>query len=227
MLLFGSFPPVPGPATDATVAAARAAWSDAAGVTTLAARAGAAEGVCRLIGPLAGLRLEQARRRSGADRFVLILDSGVPFVAVRYGTRALQALVAWGTALGLAVALRRFAEVAVVLAVDPGVTPAPLRRLWPGVDAVAVAPGCEALADRLGVPAALRRPLEGLVALDALAALASGVTVGGPPEVPAVDMPRWVVGQLARRLFGRRFMWVRHRLLVAANSLRSLARRQS
>ena len=77
-------------------------------------RTGAAPLVVPVTGPLAGWRLEQVRRHFGGPARVSIgLQAAVPFSDRRPWAR-------WVTALGLAVALRRFEEATVVVGEDPG-----------------------------------------------------------------------------------------------------------
>lgn len=75
VLLVGSFPPVGGRASAASLAALRRAWGSGDEVVTASLRPGAADLVARVAGPLAGLRLERARVAAGRPaRLVLGLE---------------------------------------------------------------------------------------------------------------------------------------------------------
>jgi hypothetical protein len=114
IVVIGSYPPMPGPATAATLGAVRRAWAEGHNVAMVSYRTGAAPLVVPVTGPLAGWRLEQVRKHFGAPaRVSLGLQAAVPFSDRRPWAR-------WATAVGLAVALRRFSEATVVVGEDPG-----------------------------------------------------------------------------------------------------------
>ncbi len=119
----GGYPPAPGPATAATLAAVRRAWSTGATVRVVSYRPGAADLVVPVVGPLAGRRLDQVRRHYQCpERVVLVLQYGAPF-----SDRAPAAQMA--TAAGLVLALRHFAHAEVVVGEDPEVLPPVLWAL--------------------------------------------------------------------------------------------------
>ena len=121
VVVVGSYPPLPGPATEATVSAVKRAWDGGSSVGTASYRTGAAAMAVPVAGPWAGWRLEQVRRHFGGPAdLVLTVQRGVPF-----SDRRVRAQLA--TAVGLAVALRRFRRVTLIVAEDPQVMPALLR----------------------------------------------------------------------------------------------------
>ena len=78
-LVVGSYPPVPGPAAAATVAAVRRAWAAGRDVVVVSPRPSAAPFVLRATGAR-GIAREVARlgRRHDCDRVVLCLEPGWP-----------------------------------------------------------------------------------------------------------------------------------------------------
>ena len=114
VVIIGSYPPMPGPATAATLAAVRRAWDQGSTVRVVSYRHGAADLTVPVAGALAGRRLEQVRRHyGGPPAVVLVLQAGAPFNDLR----ASQQLA---TAMGLALALRRFRRATLVVGEDPG-----------------------------------------------------------------------------------------------------------
>jgi hypothetical protein len=86
-------------------------------------RTGAAHERVPVAGPLAGWRLEQVRRHFGSPaQLVLTVQRGVPFCDDRLWPQL-------ATAVGLAVAIRRFSRATVIVAEDPHVLPACLRAV--------------------------------------------------------------------------------------------------
>ncbi|HMK97895.1 MAG TPA: hypothetical protein VK425_10140 [Acidimicrobiales bacterium] len=123
VVVIGSYPPMPGPATAATLAAVRRVWDEGCTVRVVSFRPGAADISVPVAGPLAGWRLEQIRRHYGQPpAVVLVLQAGVPFIDHRYPAQL-------ATAGGLAVALRRFPRSTVVVGEDPRISPASFRAL--------------------------------------------------------------------------------------------------
>ncbi len=108
VLVVGTYPPIPLPAAQATVAAVKAAWATGHQVTVVSPRLSAADYAVPVTGPLAGTRLDRIRRRVAADQLVLVVEEGFPLLD---GPAAVQ----WATALGLARAMRRFDEVTLVI----------------------------------------------------------------------------------------------------------------
>jgi hypothetical protein len=123
VVVVGSYPPVPGPATEATLSAVRRAWDSGSAVGMASYRTGAASVRVPVAGPLAGWRLEQVRRHFGRPaQLVLTVQRGVPFSDDRLWPQL-------ATAAGLAVAIRRFRQATVIVAEDPGIMPACLRAV--------------------------------------------------------------------------------------------------
>jgi hypothetical protein len=77
VLVAGSYPPVPGAATAATLAAVHAAWAAGDDVTVISPRPSAADGYAHLAGWRAVAAL--ARLSRGHHRLVLVAEPGVPF----------------------------------------------------------------------------------------------------------------------------------------------------
>src|SRR5580658_10204128 len=141
VVIVGSYPPMPGPATAATLAAVRRAWDEGASVRVVSYRTGAADISVPVAGPLAGWRLEQVRRHyAGPDQVVLVVQTGVPFSDLRPSQQV-------ATAAGLALALRRFSRATLIVGEDPGLNPICFRALAAAVDEVVVA--TESSADQL------------------------------------------------------------------------------
>ncbi len=123
VVVVGSYPPVPGPATEATLSAVRRAWDSGSTVGMASYRTGAADVRVPVAGPLAGWRLEQVRRHFGRPaHLVLTVQRGVPFSDCRLWPQL-------ATAAGLALAIRRFRQTTVIVAEDPGVARACLRAV--------------------------------------------------------------------------------------------------
>lgn len=212
VLLVGSFPPVGGTATAASLAALRRAWDAGDQVVTASLRAGAADHVARVAGLLAGRRLAQARAAAGAPgELVLGLDPA------QLGTGA-SAVLAVGS---LAPVLRRFSRVS-VLWTAPLALPAPAAwALWGLVDTVMVETGREAQAVASGVPKKKIR----LVTVEPGPPLEEGVSLLGPPEVLPKDIPLVVAGVVGRKLLGRHFLRVRAEVIRVARLVRGVVRR--
>jgi hypothetical protein len=118
VVVIGSYPPLPGPATAATLAAVRRAWDAGADVRVVSYRTGAGEITVPVTGSLAGRRLDQIRHHfANPPEVVLGLQRGVPFS----DPRPAQQLA---TAVGLAAAMRRFRRATLLVGEDPEVTPA-------------------------------------------------------------------------------------------------------
>lgn len=233
VLLVGSFPPVGGPASAASIAALRRAWAKGDEVVTASLRAGAADLVAHVAGPLAGWRLERTRVAAGRPpRLVLGLcgaqlglgESASPDAPGAGGGAPLRRAAGVGVAAltiaGLIAPLDRFDEVS-VLVTGPLRLPRALGLLlWRHVDEVVVEAGGEGAAIAAGVPAGLLKsvePYEG-------PPRQPGVTLLGPPEVLARDLPRVAAGALGRRLLGRHFLPARSLLIrVARRAKRELA----
>jgi hypothetical protein len=147
VVVVGSYPPVPGPGTAATLAAVRRAWDESLDVRVVSFRTGAADLVVPVAGPLAGWRVEQVRRHyGGPSRLVLVVQKGVPFTDLRYSQQA-------ATAAGLAIALRRFERSTLVVGEDPDLFPLCFGLVAGAVDEVVVGTesAAAALAKRYGL----------------------------------------------------------------------------
>ena len=115
VVVVGSYPPLPGPATAATLAAVRRAWDEGYSVRVVSYRTGAADLAVPVAGALAGRRLLQVRRHyGGPPAVVLVVQKGAPFTDLR-GPQQLA------TATGLAMAMRRFRRATLVVGEDPEV----------------------------------------------------------------------------------------------------------
>jgi hypothetical protein len=205
-LVFGSFPPVPGPASDATVAILRQTWASGTEAVSVSPRAAAADHAARVSGPLAGRRLTAVRELAGGPtRLILGLEDGVPVSASSVSSSRWRK--GWDAGLGLLAlrgllpALRRFDHVTLVISGPTGVARLLLRSLWAHADVVLVTAGGAAEAVRLRVPPALVEHVE----VPAHSAAAPGVSALGPPEVLARDVPLWLVGRVGRKVLGDRF----------------------
>jgi hypothetical protein len=141
VVIIGSYPPLPGPATAATLAAVQRAWEAGLDVRVVSYRTGAAEIAVPVAGPLAGWRLEHVRNYFGNPPEVVVgLQRGVPFSELG---RSQQ----FSTATGLAIGLRRFRRATLLVGEDPEISPACFRILASAVDRLVLATTGEA--DRL------------------------------------------------------------------------------
>lgn len=78
VLLVGSYPPIPVPGAAASIAEVRRAWQDGSKVTVVAPRLSASHLTVPVYGLLAGRRLANVGRVTGADRLVLVVEDGYP-----------------------------------------------------------------------------------------------------------------------------------------------------
>jgi hypothetical protein len=132
LVVVGSYPPMPGPATAATIAAVRRGWDAGTSVQVVSYRTGAAPIAVPVTGAIAGWRLEQVRRHFGGPAQVALgLQPGVPFSDPRPAQQI-------ATAVGLAVALRRFERATLLVGEDPEVPPVCLQVLARVADHVSV-----------------------------------------------------------------------------------------
>ena len=135
-LVAGSYPPVPGAASAATLAAVRAELAAGAEVEVVSPRPSAAHHTASLHGAAGALALYRWGSRMQADSLVLCVEPGVPFVARTAPWRARL------DARALRLALRRFRRV--VLLVPAGLPDADgpaaglARALWARAEVVAV-----------------------------------------------------------------------------------------
>jgi hypothetical protein len=144
-VLVGSYPPFPGPASAASVAAVKREWDAGRSVVTASYRTGAAKFTVPVAGPLAGWRLEQLRRVvGGPPRIVLGVLPGAPFVPDR--RPLVERLSHLATATGLRLALRRFSDVTILVTGEPGVGAESWRVLRPAATRFIVSEHGEAAA---------------------------------------------------------------------------------
>ncbi len=128
----GSYPPVPGGPSSATLAAARRELSDGAEVVVVSPRPSAAHFHFTMTGPRAALMLYLLGRRVRADELVLCMEPGVPFGPGVSGVRArLEAAL-------LGASLRRFRRVSLLVCGELAVDQSVLRGLWPVAQQIVV-----------------------------------------------------------------------------------------
>jgi len=204
VLVAGSYPPVPGGASSATLAAARRELSDGAEVVVVSPRPSAAHFHFTMSGARAALMLYLLGRRVRADELVLCMEPGVPFRPGVSGVRArLEAAL-------LEVSLRRFRRVSLIVCGELAVDANVLRGLWSVAQEIVV--GSEREMERatevLGAPRAsvVVKPDCGrrgeIVAADegdegtGGRVGASLVTVSGPPEWGGDERARHLVAVL-------------------------------
>jgi hypothetical protein len=99
-LVVGSYPPVPGAAAAATVAAVQRAWATGAEVVVASPRPSAAPYVLTRYGPALGRELAALRRCLGCDEVVLCLEPGWPLTAAGAGPMGRTARALAGALLG-------------------------------------------------------------------------------------------------------------------------------
>ncbi len=205
-LVAGSYPPVPGEPSAATVAAVRRGWAEGRQVVVVSPRPSAAHLVARLAGPAAGRRLARLARELATDEVVACLEPGMPFRPGRWGARR--------TARSLAGALGgcRWAEV--VVTGDLGVPPAALARLWPAVGAVTASSAEAARWLEASGARGVRVAEPGPGDRPALEPAAQGPSPGPfePGDLLLRRRALRLVGAVARRLLGRHAVSVRRRL---------------
>lgn len=200
VVVVGSYPPVPGPGTAATLAAVRRAWDESLDVRVVSFRTGAADLVVPVAGPMAGWRLEQVRRHYGGPaRMVLVVQAGVPFIDPRY-TRQVA------TAVGLAIALRRFERSTLVVGEDPDLLPVCFGAIAGAVDEVVV--GTERAAAALAARYGLRPEAVTVEEVDPYPLLPAGVEleIGGlyrPRALAGITLVEMPAGTLVHRLRAR------------------------
>lgn len=140
VLVVGSYPPIPVPGAAAAVAEVKRAWASGSEVTVVAPRLCASHLTVPVYGLLAGRRLANVARVTGAERVVLVLEDGYPLPP---RTGPLQV----ASAAALARALRGFGHVRLVQAGTVRMAPGVAGRLravadeYVTVDAGPAAPG--------------------------------------------------------------------------------------
>jgi hypothetical protein len=209
-LVAGSYPPVPGPAAAATLAAVREAVRAGDDVLVVAPRATAAHRRATLRGWRAASAL--ARLSRGQDRLVLVVEPGMPF-GDQTGTGAARALAR--------VVRHRFRAFELRLVSPPELPATPLRPLWPLAGRIVVASEAdrEEAVTRLGAPPAR------LVVDDAATARSSpanvdgtGVTPFGPLDWTPREQPRRIASLVIRGVLGEHTDALRARAVRALNA---------
>ena len=213
VLVVGSYPPIPVTGARATLAEVRRAWAAGDEVTVVSPRLSAAHLAVPVAGLLAGRRLDNVRRVTGADRLVLVVEDGFP---VPSGAGPLQ----MATVVLMEPALRRFGHVRLVRARPPG------SRAGGSLSGAGLSGGgLSAGAWRRLVHAVAGPGRYGEVVEVTGGPTAPGVTPLGPPEVPARELPARIAGVAARKVLGSRAPVVRARLGEARRALRRAAGR--
>jgi len=213
-LVVGSYPPVPGPAAAATVAAVRRAWARGQEVVVVSPRPSAAPLVMPVAGAGVGRALARLRRQaegrqsrgpglpSGCSfsEVVLCLEPGWPLGQGRRPGPGLPAprAVLERAGRSLAAALSGFAGAELVVTGDLGVPDDVLALLWPAVQCVT--------ANSDEVAAALRRagaPAVSVAEPYAGAGLGAGPVPGRGGVVNPLEPAEWLLLARGRRLVGR------------------------
>ena len=208
-LVVGSYPPVPSPASVATVAAVRRGWDEGREVEVVSPRPSAADQSARLVGFRAAWTLNQLRRTKRPDEVWLSLEEGMPLTARanRCRHRAEATAVAW--------VLKGYPRVVVLATSDMEVRSSSLAPLWRQVDGVVTPSEGEGrrLSARLGVPPRLIQVDPSWVPEDrTVPPWPRGViTPSGPREWEWSERLRHLAGPMARRLLGHHYDAVRAR----------------
>ncbi len=199
-LVVGSYPPVPGAAAAATVAAVRRAWDGGAEVVVVSPRPSAAPFVVPLAGAALARELAKLRLAHACNEVVLCMEPGWPFGARRNATR---------TARALAHALSGFERAELVVTGEIGVAPDVLALLWPIVDSVTASSQEAASGLRAaGAGTPVVRTVDpfagsGLRRLSDDASNPQPVGPLEPVELLVVARGRRALGLVVRRLLGR------------------------
>ena len=221
-LVVGSYPPVPGQAAAATVAAVRRAWAEGREVVVVSPRLSAATCTARFAGREAGRVIERLGREHGCREVAVCLEAGMPFPG-RGGAVAATLRARW-TARRLALALSRFEWAEVVITGDLVVPQAVLGLLWPAASVVVA--GSEEVAALLRASGAkdvrVVEPFAGAGLRHPVADTAAPVGPFEPGELLFRRRVRHFGGALGRRLFGRRWPAVRSSPARLARALRVL-----
>ena len=219
-LVAGSYPPLPGEAPAATLAAVRRAWAGGAEVVVASPRPSAAKYVLAS-GKSLGRQLAALRRREGCDGVVLCVEPGWPLMPV--GSSRWRSFGGWRrrTARGLTNALLGFSQAEVV------VTGAPddlddqldgLAPLWPAVHRLTASSEVlradlmarTAQAARAGSgPVPALRVLEPQSGTGPLPLNRGGVGPLEPGELLLATRTRRALGRLFRKALGRHAPTVR------------------
>ena len=236
-LVAGSYPPVPGLAAAATVAAVRRVWAAGGEVVVVSPRPSAAPVVMPMVGAPVGRGLVKfSRRGSGrrqmrnisataaCDEVVVCMEPGWPLPSRPGNNRQHRAV------RSLAAALSRFEGAELVVTGDLGVAHDVLAGLWPAVERVTASSedvasamrGAGAPNVRVVVPATSR----GLTVQTGVAGFAGFAGLHGevgplePAELLLVARGRRLLGRTARKLLGSRAPAVRAYLWRSGEALR-------
>jgi hypothetical protein len=217
LLVVGSYPPVPGAAAAATVAAVCRGWDEGREVEVVSPRPSAAHRTARLRGIRAARELAQLRQHAEAHEVVLSMERGMTFTP---GGNSVRHRV---EASALARALAGYSRVTVLMTSDIDVSGEALAILWPRVDRVVTVSREERdrLTSRLRVPARL-------ISVDPDSRFApalrwepeDAVTPYGPPDWERSEQPRRIASLTARKVLGRHTDAVRARLVHLARTAR-------
>jgi glycosyltransferase involved in cell wall biosynthesis len=198
VMVVGSYPPSPLPGATVTLQQVREALSRGDEVVVVSPRRSAGHYTCRVAGWKAAARIEELRAQTGARRLVMCVEAGLPFPA---GSARLPSsmLERWNRAVArrLAATFPGFSEVTVVSATGVAVPAGCWAILAAAADRVVIVPG----------PAGALPP--------------APVSVFGPPEVLASQLPRKAVGRVARAVLGPYAPPVRRRLAAGVRRLRT------
>jgi hypothetical protein len=205
VLVAGVYPPVPGTAAEATLAAVRHLVADGRQVEVVSPRPSAAHHFGPLVGADASRVLARLASSGRFDHLVLCVSSNVPFDSASGGRR--HRVQAWL----LTRQLRRFRRVDVLVAEPPAASRRALATLWTAVDSVLVdASSLGDAAERLGAPVA--KLAVAPFSWPSVRAPAP-VSALGPPDVPPGVARPMTLTALAHRV--RRLPpWLVHRFRV-------------
>ncbi len=210
-LVLGSYPPVPGEAAAATLAAVGRAWRDGREVVVVSPRVSAAHEVARLAGLGAARAVKRLAGAYGCSEVVLCLEPGMPFSGRRPGGwRARR------SSRRLAGVLRSFQGAELVVTGDLGLPAKVLSPLWAA--ATTVTASSEAVARSAKATGA-----GGARILDPYSGCGGDLTWCSTPMQAAVSpfepgdlllrrRLRRLLGTVGRKLLGRRAPAVRARL---------------
>lgn len=216
-LVAGSYPPAPGPAAAATVAAVRRAWAGGLDVVVASPRPSAAPLVMAVSGAAVGRALDKLPR---FDVVVVCLEPGWPLGRGRSGRPVPRAELE-RAARSLAASLSRFERAELVVTGDLGVSAGVLALLWPPVQKVTAS--SEAVATFLRAAGAPGVSVAEPYAFAGAALMPAAVNPLEPGELLLVARGRRLVGSAARKVLGRRAPAVRAYLQRALSEVRKAA----
>lgn len=218
-LVVGSYPPVPGPASAATLAAVRRCWEDGREVVVASPRPSAARDVVAVGGPAVGTAIARLARLHACSEAVVCLEPGWPFGRRRgrHGSRAADRTER--SVRSLAEALSRLSRAELVVTGEVALAPSLFSTLWPVVERV-----WASSADQAALLKALGAPAVELAVPGSVPFSLSGVGPLEPGALLLVTRGRRRLGVLARAVLGRRAPAVRARLSQAPRRLRKLLR---